>query len=145
MHTCRHINAVQDITIFWNIEFIITVSKYRSFPFRSFWEQRYQKRHAQVMKLPSDSCTCGLRSFTHWKDCASLHPLDFIKKAITNAADLVKCFDKISQISATGMKVYSSQWKFIYMYTPTFPWHAMHKDTCFLPLTLFWNPNERIT
>jgi len=38
---------------------------------------------------PSDSCTCGLRSFTHWKDCASLHPLDFIKKAITNAADLL--------------------------------------------------------
>ena len=79
------------------------------------------------MKLPSDSCTCGLRSFTHWKDCANLQPLDFIKKAIKNAADLIKCFDNISQISARNMKDYSSQMeKYIYVpYTPTFPWHAM--------------------
>ena len=61
------------------------------------------------MKLPSDSCTLVSVLSPTEKDCASLHPLDFIKKAITNAADLAKCFDKISQISATGMKVYSSQ------------------------------------
>lgn len=37
----------------------------------------------------SASWTCGLRSFTHWKHCASRQTLDFIKKATTNAADLL--------------------------------------------------------
>jgi hypothetical protein len=45
-------------------------------------------------ELPSVSWTCGRLSFTHWKDGASLHPLDFIKKAVTTAADLKIVFQR---------------------------------------------------
>jgi hypothetical protein len=90
--------------VYVNINLICISIFLSSFLLQKFLRKKIPEKVHKVMKLPSDSCTCGLRSFTHWKDCASLHPLDFIKKAITNAADLVECFDKISQISAVIWK-----------------------------------------